>query len=228
MIRKTFFDAQTTDTVGDSGYRRIKSDILRGGLAPSKKLKIDELRKTYDLGAGTVREILTRLWVEGLVVAEGQKGFEVAPVTAEGLRDVGRLRLLLEEQALRQSIETGDMHWEADVVRAHYMLSTVEEKLIAGDRSIVNDWVQQDWEFHYATISACNSPALMAAHSMAFDRFIRYHMLVLEFRGRPAADQHAELRELVIARKTDAAVDLLGRHIRSGVDHILSTGRIPG
>jgi len=227
MIQKSFLAPQETDTVGDTGYRRIKYDILRGRLAPDRKLKIDDLKTTYDLGAGTVREILTRLWVEELVVAEGQKGFEVAPVTVAGLRDVGGLRLLLEEQALRHSISAGDMRWEADVVRAHYMLSTVEEKLIAGDRSIVDAWVQQDWEFHYATISACASPSLMSAHSKAFDRFIRYHMLVLEFRGRPAADQHAELRELVIGRKTDAAIRLLRDHIQSGVEHIISTGRIP-
>lgn len=227
IIQKSFFRSRSSDTIGDIGYRRIKYDIICGVLAPGRKLKIDELRQTYDLGAGTVREILTRLWVEELVVAEGQKGFEVAPVSEEGLRDVANLRLLLEKQALRQSIEIGGMAWEADVVRAHYMLSSVEERLIEGDMSIVNDWVQQDWEFHHATISACASPSLMAAHSLAFDRFIRYHMLVLEFRGRPAATQHAELRELVIARKVDPALELLDMHIRSGVEHILSFDRIP-
>lgn len=148
-------------------------------------------------------------------------------MTVQGLHDNADLRLLLEKQALRQSMESGDMAWEADVVRAHYMLSTVEERLIGGDMSTVNDWVQQDWEFHYATISACASPSLMTAHSMAFDRFIRYHMLVLEFRGRPAAAQHAELCELVIARKIDPALELLEMHIRSGVEHILSFNRIP-
>ena len=227
MIRKSFFEPQSTDSVGDIGYRRIKSDIIRGGLKPGEKLRIDALKEQYALSASTVREILTRLWVEELVVAEGMKGFEVAPVSQAGLRDVAALRLLLETQALQQSIGAGDLRWEAEVVRAHYMLTTVEEKLIAGDYSIVNAWVQQDWEFHHATISACASPALMSAHSGAFDRFIRYHMLVLDFRGRPAAEEHARLRDLAIARNTEAAVDLLKRHIHSGVEHVLGTGRIP-
>jgi DNA-binding GntR family transcriptional regulator len=226
MIHKSFFEPKSTDSVGDTGYRRIKSDIIRGHLKPGEKLKIDALKLHYDLGAGTVREILTRLWVEELVVAEGSKGFEVAPVSQAGLRDVAALRLLLETQALRQSFATGDLRWEAEVVRAHYMLTTVEEKLVAGDLSIVNAWVQQDWEFHHALISACASPALMSAHSGAFDRFIRYHMLVLDFRGRPAANEHARLRDLAIARDTEAAVDLLTRHVHSGVEHVLGTGRI--
>ncbi|MCB1340140.1 MAG: FCD domain-containing protein [Pseudooceanicola sp.] len=227
MLHKSFFEPQRDETVGESAYRRIKSDIIRGSLKPGQKLKVDRLKEGYGISASTVREILTRLWVEEFVIAEGQRGFEVAPVSQAGLRDVGGLRLLLETQALRQSIAIGDLRWESEVVRAHYMLTMVEESIVAGDLSKVNAWVQQDWEFHSATISACASPALMAAHSGAFDRFIRYHMLVLDFRGRPAADEHARLRDLVIARKADEAVDLLQRHVQAGMDHILGTGRIP-
>ncbi len=227
MIKKTYADAAMNETVGETAYRRLKFDIIRGIVGPGEKLRIDQLKDRYDIGAGTVREILTRLWVEDLVVAEGQKGFEVAPVSVAGLRDIAALRTLLETQALRLSLATGDLSWEADVVRSYYMLHTVEEQLIAGDMNSVNDWVQQDWEFHHATISACASPSLMAAHSNAFDRFIRYHMIVLDFRGRPAADEHAKLRDLVIARDTEAAVSLLTSHIGSGVEHILASGRIP-
>ena len=227
MIHKSFFESQPHETVGDIAYRQIKSDIIRGHLKPGEKLKIDVLKARYSVGVSTIREILARLSVEEFVIAEGQRGFEVTGVSQAGLKDIAALRMLLETQALRQSIAAGDLRWEADVVRAHYMLSMVEEKIIAGDMSMVNSWVQQDWEFHHAMISACASPAIMAAHSSAFDRFIRYHMLVLEFRGRPAANDHLELRKLVVARKADEAVALLTRHVQSGLDHVLGTGRIP-
>lgn len=227
MFPKSFFEPRDNETIGDIAYRQIKSDIIRGYLKPGEKLKIDVLKERYAVGVSTVREILTRLWVEQLIFAEGQRGFEVAGVSQAGLRDIAALRVLLESQALRQSIARGDLRWEADVVRAHYMLSMVEEKIIDGDLSMVNAWVQQDWEFHHATISACASPAIMAAHSGAFDRFIRYHMLVLEFRGRPAADEHSRLRDLVVARKADEAIELLKSHIQSGLELVLGTGRIP-
>jgi GntR family transcriptional regulator, carbon starvation induced regulator len=227
MFPKNFFESRESETIGDIAYRQIKLDVIRGHLKPGEKLKIDALKERYAVGVSTVREILTRLWVEQLIFAEGQRGFEVAAVSQAGLRDIASLRLLLETQALRQSIANGDLRWEADVVSAHYMLSMVEDKVIEGDLSMVNAWVQQDWEFHHATISACASPAIMAAHSGAFDRFIRYHMLVLEFRGRPVAEEHSKLRDLVIARKTEEAVELLRRHIQSGLEFILATGRIP-
>ncbi|MFZ3582490.1 GntR family transcriptional regulator [Loktanella sp. DJP18] len=144
-----------------------------------------------------MREILNRLTVENLVTAEGQRGFEVAPVSQDGLRDIADLRILLETHAIRRSLAEGDLDWRGNVVSAHYKLSQVEKNLIGGDASMVEQWVRQDWGFHHAVISACESPAVTEVHSSVFDRFQRYHILVLDFRGKPAADEHQQLRDLV-------------------------------
>ena len=227
MKHKSFFIASENETVGEVAFRNIRADIIRGKLKPGQKLKLEKLKADYGVAVPTLREILSRLAAEEFVVAEGQRGFEVTSVSEAGLRDIAALRLLLETHALRQSIATGDLQWEAQIVSSHYMLKVVETKLIDGDISQVEQWVQQDWEFHHATISACASPAMMAAHSTAFDRFLRYHMLVLDFRGKPAADEHAQLRDLVIARDAEAAVKLLTSHVESGLNHVLGTGKIP-
>ena len=65
----------------------------------------------------------------------------------------------------------------------------------------------------------------LRTHASIFDRFARYHMLALDFRGEGVVEDHARLRDLVIARDADAAVALLSRHIQSGVTHLLGTGR---
>lgn len=227
MKHKSLFLPSDNETVGDIAFRNIRSDIIRGRLKPGQKLRLDQLKSHYGVAVSTLREILSRLAAENFVVAEGQRGFEVTGISEAGLRDIAALRLLLETHALRQSIATGDLQWEARVVSSHYMLKVVETKLIEGDMSQVEQWVQQDWEFHHATISACASPAMMAAHSTAFDRFLRYHMLVLDFRGKPAAEEHARLRDLVIARDAEGAVALLTSHVESGLNHVLGTGKIP-
>ena len=222
------FDAfgHSGETVGDVAHRRIRSDIVHGHLKPLQKLKLDALKEKYGASVSTLREILNRLTVENLVTAEGQRGFEVAPVSQSGLRDIAELRILLETHAIRRSLAEGDLDWQGNVVSEHYKLSQVEKNLIGGDTSMVEQWVRQDWGFHHAVISACESPALMEMHSSVFDRFQRYHMLVLDFRGKPAADEHQQLRDLVLDRDADGAVALLERHVRSGVEHILGTGRI--
>lgn len=220
-------DAQDGETVGDVGYRRLRADIVNGRLKPLDKLKLEQLREVYTVSVSTLREILNRLAVEELVTAEGQRGFHVAPISQRDLRELADLRTLLETNALRRSIEGGDLDWQGNVVSAHYKLSIVERQLMQGDPASVEQWVRRDWGFHHATISACDQHALMQAHASVFDRYARYHMLVLDFRGEAVAEDHARLRDLVLARDADTAVNLLGRHIQSGMDHILGTGRIP-
>ena len=58
-----------TDTVGDDGYRRIRSDIIFGHLQPDQKLRLESLKERYGVSISTLREILSRLSSEGLVVA---------------------------------------------------------------------------------------------------------------------------------------------------------------
>lgn len=212
------------DTVGEIAYRRIRLHIVNGGLKPGEKLKLDRMKQIYGASVTTLREILNRLAVEELVAAEGQRGFRVAPVSNEELRHLAELRTLLETHALRQSVERGDLDWEADVVAAHYKLSALEEMLIKDPTGAVEQWVASDWGFHYATIAACRQPVLARAHASVFDRFARYHMLALNFRGKGVADDHATLRDLVISRKADDAVNLLTRHIQSGVEHLMACG----
>ncbi|MAC78530.1 MAG: GntR family transcriptional regulator [Rhodobacteraceae bacterium] len=225
MNIKSFVQDQTGESVGDSALRRIRFDIIRGTLRPGERLRLERVREAYGLSVTTLREILSRLVVERFVVAEGQRGFEVGSVCEADLRDICELRLLLECHALRRSIDLGTLDWEAHVVSTHHKLQSVEAKLMDGAPSSVEQWVQFDWDFHHATLSACDMPALMATHSNVFDRYLRYHLLALDFRGRPAADEHRRLRDLVIAREPEPAVALLTAHVRAGMEHILATGK---
>src|SRR3954451_12922901 len=84
------------EAVGDDGYRRIRADIVFGRLRPGQKLKLETLRESYGVSVSTLREILSRLTADGFVIAEGKRGFEVAPVSSGNLKELAELRLLLE------------------------------------------------------------------------------------------------------------------------------------
>src|SRR6185369_6643691 len=120
--------------------RLIRTDILFGKLIPNEKLKLDRLRRDYGVSVGTLRELLSRLSTEGLVVAEGQRGFQVAAVSADNLREIAALRLLLESHALTLSFAAGDMDWEGRVVAAYHKLSAIEKRLLVGDRADPETW----------------------------------------------------------------------------------------
>ncbi len=212
--------------IGEIAFRRIRDDIVAGTLPPGKKLKLDSLKAQYGASVSTLREILNRLASESLVSAEGQKGFEVAGASAANLREIADLRLLLESHAVGLSLTSGDLDWEGRVVAAHHKLSVVEAQLLRGEMERTAQWVRYDFAFHNALISSCGSHTLLDLHASVFDRFIRYHMLAASFRGAPVMDDHRALFELAMQRDVEGMVAKLTAHIRSGVDHILASGRL--
>jgi DNA-binding GntR family transcriptional regulator len=217
---------EQTVSVGEKAYRRIRSDIVFGRLPPGRKLKLDNLKADYGPSVSTLREILNRLSSERLVLAEGQKGFEVAPVSATNLREIAALRQMLEGHALEQSFRSGDMEWEGRVVAAHHRLARMEERMAQEDTSCTEQWKTYDWQFHQTLISACGSKMLVETHAAVFDKYLRYQMLALSYRGDIAAREHALLLECAMTRDAAKACDVLSRHVAGGVEHALATGTI--
>jgi DNA-binding GntR family transcriptional regulator len=215
------------DSIGEKAYRRIRSDILFGRLLPSQKLKLDRLREDYCASVGTLRELLSRLATEGLVVAEGQRGFEVAPVSAANLREIAALRLLLESHALTQSFAVGDMDWEGRVVAADHKLSAIEKRLLSGERTDTETWKRYDWEFHHALISDCGSNALLETHAPVYDKYLRYQMVAGIFRGETAAREHKKLLDCALSRDAATARDVLTVHVEACVDFTIAKGKLP-
>lgn len=214
--------AKSRNVVGASTYQRIKRDIIFGDLAPGSKLKLDSLRERYSASMSTLRETLNRLTSEGFVDAQDQRGFFVTPVSRDDLIEIADLRVLLECHALRLSVEKGDTDWEGNLVAAHHKLHLMEQKMLAGDDSRVEDWKRYDWEFHLALIEACGSRNLMSLHAVLYDKYLRYQMLVLTYRGEEAVKEHRKMFEAALARDIVTASQSLKTHIEKGLEHTLA------
>src|SRR6201999_1825607 len=74
-------------------HDRLRADLLACRLKPGERLIINQLCQYLDVSLGAVREALSRLSSEGLVIAEPQRGFRVAPISAEDLKDLTAARL---------------------------------------------------------------------------------------------------------------------------------------
>lgn len=217
-------DPGAAETVGEKAYRQVRADIVAGMLPPGRKLKLDQMRQRYGASVSTMRELLSRLASEGLVVAESQRGFEVAPVSAKDLREIAALRLLLEGHALALSFARGDVDWEGRVVAAHHKLGHAEARLGRGDLAEIQDWKRYDFEFHRALIGACGSDALLAAHQPVYDKYLRYQMIAGIYRGEVAGREHDRLLKCALQRDAEGAQALLKRHIEDCVEFTLAEG----
>ena len=212
---------KTMTTIGNSTYQKIKHDIIFGDLEPASKLKLDSLKTKYSTSMSTLRESLNRLASEEFVIAEEQRGFFVAPVSREDLTEIADLRVMLECHALKLSIERGDTDWEGNLVAAHHKLSLMEKQMKLGNESIIEDWKRYDWEFHLAMIAACEIKNLLSLHSIIYQKYLRYQMRVLTYRGEQAVEEHQEMFESAIKRDTKVAVKSLKEHIENGLRHTL-------
>lgn len=215
--------SETSDapSLSDEGYGRIRADIIFGRLKPAQRLRLEVLRQDYGLSVTTLREILNRLASERLVVAEGKRGFEVAPISIENLKELADLRLLLECHAIDQSFGRADVEWEGRVVSAHHKLAATE-KLMKSQIGVLEQWKQYDSEFHQALISNCGSATLMEAHSAAFDRYFRYQMITFQFRDDGPVRQHQELLNCALKADAARAKAILKEHVGDCVQHTIA------
>jgi GntR family transcriptional regulator, carbon starvation induced regulator len=77
-------------------FELLRTEIVRATLRPNERLRIQALSERYGVGATAIREALSRLVPEGLVVLEEQRGFCVAPMSRPELLDLSRTRIDVE------------------------------------------------------------------------------------------------------------------------------------
>jgi len=94
-------NASPGETLTSRAYASVRRDIIEGRLKPGSKLKIEELRDRYDVGASPIRESLSLLSSDGLVDRIEQRGFRVADISHEEFADILKVRCWLEDRALR-------------------------------------------------------------------------------------------------------------------------------
>jgi GntR family carbon starvation induced transcriptional regulator len=209
-------------TLSDEAYRRLRDDLIAGRLVPGSRLRVDRLKADYDIGASPLREALSRLASEGLVVAEGQRGFRATELSLPDLEDITRMRILLEIQALAESVARGDDAWEAHVVATHHQLAKAEPRNVAVPPVNFSQWEQRNRAFHDALVAACASRWLLHFRSVIYDQHERYRRIAISHPEIPrdVGDEHRLIFEAALARDIPRVTELSALHIQRTGDSV--------
>lgn len=212
----------------DRVFDAIRSDIIACRLCPSEKLRINQLTEQYGVSLGAVREALSRLVADGLILAEPQRGYRVAPVDRRDLVDLTEARVRLEGMCLADAIRKGNLEWESRIVSAHHRLSHTPDR-VSGDTARLNpEWAVAHGEFHEALVSACSNTWLLRLRLTLWDRSERYRHLSVPLdtrpEGRNVAAEHKAIYEATLARDTKAALSLMTDHLSATTKIILDAG----
>jgi len=198
----------------------LREAIMDGRLPPGAKLHLEELRAAFGVSLSPLREALSRLSIEGLVVSEDQKGYRVAPVSLGNFDEVTQLRVMLETLALTKAIGQGDMSWEVALLSASHRLGRLEGPHGKGEP--IENWELAHREFHNALIGASRMPLLVEMCGRLHDLSDRYRRIFLGERpfDRDVAGEHRAIMEATLKRNGRKACALLQQHIERTANNI--------
>ena len=205
-------------------FEQLRSDILHGHLRPTERLRITALAERYEVGATAIREALSRLVADGLVEAEEQRGFCVAPVSREELIDLTQTRIDVETLALRNAVARGDVEWESGLLSAFHRLSKAQLPTTPEHRVL---WAATHRQFHEALLAGCGSPWLLRLCGLLYDKSERYRNLAEQAPqppGRDTVSEHRALMDAAMQRDADGASRLLALHFNETMNIILRAG----
>ncbi|HHJ4328240.1 TPA: DNA-binding transcriptional regulator CsiR [Klebsiella pneumoniae] len=200
-----------------SGYEWLKQDITRGVFQPGEKLLMGTLRARYGLGVGPLREALAQLVGERLVVAVSQKGYRVAPMSLEAMRDIYDARANLEAMVTELAVQRGDDAWEAQVIAHSHTLAKVAR--LTSSEQMLAIWDERHKAFHSAVAAGCGSPHLLQVRTYLFDQVERYRHLWLtrtvfsEEALEQKRQEHAALVSVILARDAARAAEMMRAHM---------------
>jgi len=215
-----------SDTLSERAALLVQRDILSGRLQPGARLGIVGLAAHYGVGATPLREGLSRLVSRGLVVALGQRGFRVAPVSESDLLDITEMRIVVEKEAVLRAMKQGGDDWEAEVLAALHRLNRYVQRAGKKFGEGKEEFDSLHKSFHTSLLAACGSPRMLGAHSALYDEAYRYRRVMMRAFEDPAdfIKAHRELADVVVARDIRRAPQLLAEHLRSTIRYVYPDG----
>jgi len=209
-------DIAAPRTLVERAYLGLRHDVICGKLTPGERLRVEHLKDQYEVGAGTLREALSLLVSDALVTAEGQRGFRVAPISLADLEDVTNTRVMLETEALRQSIRHGDEKWEAALVASYELLAQTENDPAGPEPDL---WERRNKAFHDALIAGFDSTwskyllGILYRHAERY-RNINWRLTAAHTSGRDVHREHEDIFRAAIDRQEARAALALEAHVR--------------
>jgi len=223
LLAKSLFPDREFKSLTAGVVKALKNDIVRGAYLPNAKLKIADLAEFYGVSPGAVREALSRLVSEGLVVFNEQRGFRAAPVSVTALIDITKTRVLIECEALRWAIRNGSAEWTQKVSDSNRRLA--QAPLFKRGADVVDGgWALLHRQFHRTLLEPCGSEWLLRFQAILFEQTERYRALEglsqkkVARLTRDVAGEHSAIARATVARDVREATTLLERHYMTTVE----------
>ena len=120
---------ETRERLAEEAYKKLREAIVRGQLAPDDRLVTRRLTKFFGVSRTPVREALTRLEHEGLVVSSLHRGYCVRRPSLAEARQVYEVRQVVEGLAGKLAALRATDEEIADIQQA---VDTARDLMVSG------------------------------------------------------------------------------------------------
>lgn len=134
------------------------------------------------------------------------RGAVVSEISHHEVEEIIELRVALETMAMRKAIPLLE---DDDLERAEEVLRRIDR-----EEDLITYWSELNWRFHATLFAPAERPRLLAlikAQHDAFERYIRMHLALSDY--EKPQKEHYELLDLCRKKDTEAALNLLAKHI---------------
>ncbi|MET4061802.1 DNA-binding GntR family transcriptional regulator [Arthrobacter sp. UYP6] len=201
--------ANTTVWVADV----LRSRIAAGDLLPGTKLSEQQLAASLQVSRNTLREAFTMLSIESVVTRYPNRGVFVASPDADAVREIYRVRRMLEPAAVL---------WgpELDLPRLDTVIAEARD---AKSRGSVADMAAANQDFHQGLVAMSGSVQLqqMMGRVLAEMRLVFHTMSAQPDFHTRYVEENAALVELLRAGSRSEAADVLRGYLDAAEAELL-------
>ena len=207
-------------------YEKILKAIVYGRLDLGEPLSENDLAKALGVSKAPIRESLNELRLKGLVLVVPQSGSYVFSPTRHQIQELCDFRGLLEERALRLSMENNPKAFLAS-------LRKITREMKKADKSA--DRLQSnvlDTEFHQSFFHHCGNQYLVLSYANIRHSIeaLRYRFMHTSIYRSKVFEEHQKMIEFLASGNINKAVGILLDHIsrtkRFQAEVTWSTGRL--
>jgi DNA-binding GntR family transcriptional regulator len=203
----------------DEVYEAILDRIMGLHIQPGSKITVDNLARELGVSQTPIREALSRLEAEGLVLKTHLIGYSAAAqLSRKQVEELFELRLLLEPAAAAKAASqiNDERHQELRALQAG-MVSLRDNQFPA-----YGQFARKDAEFH-SLIAAASGNALLADALSKLHTHV--HIFRLVFHARVTSEAIAEHNQVLVALGKGASLDserAMRAHVLASQDRILT------
>lgn len=200
--------------LGDEVYNTIYAQLMSQKILPGSRISIDNLARELGVSQTPIREALSRLEAQGLVVKTHLIGFSAASQMDRMRFDqLYELRLLLEPFAARKA---------ADLITPEQfetLKRLADEMSVSGQgRVSYSDFARLDGQFHDLIALASGNDLIQETLANLHTHMHLFRLFHHQQAASTANTEHADLIEALEARDGDRAETAMRTHVERSYD----------